>query len=161
MKRYFIRSVKYLIAFCVVYVAFMAFVHYSEHLPITLAQRWQLMFATWRGWGMVVVSILLAATYPFFGYTKRSFEGDIESDIEQLDTAAKIVGLELVEKSDKELVYCAKGLRRLTMLYEDDVRVRQNGTQIEIEGLRRVAVRMAFDAERYITNKHRRERGEI
>ena len=110
---------------------------------------------------MVVVSILLAATYPFFGYTKRSFEGDIESDIEQLDTAAKIVGLELVEKSDKELVYRAKGLRRLTMLYEDDVRVRQNGTQIEIEGLRRVAVRMAFDAERYITNKHRRERGEI
>ena len=157
MKRYFIRSVKYLIAFCVVYVAFMAFVHYSEHLPITLAQRWQLMFATWRGWGMVVVSILLAATYPFFGYTKRSFEGDIESDIEQLDTAAKIVGLELVEKSDKELVYCAKGLRRLTMLYEDDVRVRQNGTQIEIEGLRRVAVRMAFDAERYITNKRRTE----
>ena len=139
------------------YVGLMAVMHYSQHSSIPFAQRWQLMFECWRGWGMVVVSILLAATYPFFGYTKRSFEGDIESDIEQIDTAARVVVLELVERNDKELVYRAKGLRRLTMLYEDDVRVRQNGTQIEIEGLRRVAVRMAFDAERYITNKRRAE----
>ena len=157
MKKYIVRSVKYLVALVVLYVGLMAVMHYSQHSSITFAQRWQLMFECWRGWGMVVVSILLAATYPFFGYTKRSFEGDVESDIEQIDTAARVVGLELVERNDKELVYRAKGLRRLTMLYEDDVRVRQNGTQIEIEGLRRVAVRMAFDAERYITNKRRAE----
>ena len=54
MKKYIIRSVKYLIAFCVVYVAFMALAHYTDHLPVTFAERWQLMFATWRGWGMVV-----------------------------------------------------------------------------------------------------------
>ena len=41
------------------------------------------------------------------------------------------------------------------MLYEDEVKVRQNGTQIEVEGLRRIAVRFAFDVERYITNKRR------
>ena len=41
------------------------------------------------------------------------------------------------------------------MLFEDEVKVRQNGDGIEFDGLRRVAVRMSFDAERYITNKRR------
>lgn len=155
MKRYFIRSVKYLVALVVLYVGLMAVMHYSQHSPITFAQRWQLMFEQWNGWGMVIVSILLAATYPFFGYTKRSFEGDIVADREQLDTAARFVGLELVSANGNELRYRAKGLRRVTMLFEDDIVVRQNGTQIEVEGLRRVSVRFAFDAERYITNKRR------
>lgn len=157
MKQYIIRSVKYLVALVVLYVGLMAVMHYSQHSPITFAQRWQLMFEQWNGWGMVIVSILLAATYPLFGYTKRSFEGNIVADREQLDMAAKFVGLELVSATETELLYRAKGLRRLTMLYEDDVVVRQNGSQIEVDGLRRVAVRLAFDAERYITNKRRVE----
>lgn len=161
MKKYIIRSVKYFIAFCVVYVAFMALAHYTDHLPVTFAERWQLMFATWRGWGMVVGIILLAATYPFFGFAKRSFEADIVADREQLDMAAEVVGLRLVSASESELVYRADGLRRLMRLFEDEVRVRQNGNQVEVEGLRSSSVRMAYDAERYITNKHRRERGEI
>jgi hypothetical protein len=161
MKKYLLRSVKYLIAFCVLYVAFMAFIHYSEHAPITFAQRWQLMFATWRGWSMVVGTILLAATYPFFGYVKRTFEGDIVADREQLDMAAEVAGLKLMAGDEKELVYRAYGLRRVIRLFEDEVHIRQNGSQIEVEGLRSSAVRIAFDAERYITNKHRRERGEI
>lgn len=144
-----------MVALVVLYVGLMAVMHYSQHSPITLAQRWQLMFEQWNGWGMVIVSILLAATYPFFGYTKRSFEGDIVADREQLDTAARFVGLELVSANGNELLYRAKGLRRVTMLFEDDIVVRQNGTQIEVAGLRRVSVRFAFDAERYITNKRR------
>ena len=110
---------------------------------------------------MVIATFVLAATYPFFGYVKRTFEGDIVADREQLNRAADFVGLELVSESTSEngveLVYHAKGLRRLVMLFEDTVRVRQCGSQIEVEGLRRVAVRMAFDAERYITNKRRDE----
>lgn len=144
-----------MVALVVLYVGLMAVMHYSQHSTITFAQRWQLMFEQWNGWGMVIVSILLAATYPFFGYTKRAFEGDIVADREQLDTAARFVGLELVSANGNELLYRAKGLHRVTMLFEDDIVVRQNGTQIEVEGLRRVSVRFAFDAERYITNKRR------
>ena len=157
MKRYFVRSVKYLVALVVLYVGLIAVMHYSQHSAITLTERWQLMFAQepMRSWGMVIVSLLLAATYPFFGYTKRSFEGNLVADREQLNTAARLYGLELVSEGDGELLYRAKGLRRLTMLFEDDIVVRQSGSQIEIEGLRRVAVRFAFDVERYITNKRR------
>lgn len=161
MKKYLIRSVKYFIALCVLYVAMMALMHYSEHAPITFAQRWELLFATWRGWGMVVATILLAATYPFFGFAKRAFEGNIIADREEFAMAAEVSGLELVSATETELRYRAKGLRRLVKLYEDEVVVRQNGNQVEVDGLRSLSVRLAFDAERFITNKHRREAGEI
>lgn len=161
MKKYLLRSVKYFIALCVLYVAMMALMHYSEHSVVTFAQRWELLFSTWRGWGMVVATILLAATYPYFGFTKRAFEGDIAADREELTMAAEVSGLELVSESATELRYRAKGLRRVIKLYEDEVVVRQNGTQIEFDGLRSLSVRFAFDAERYIVNKHRREAGEI
>ena len=110
---------------------------------------------------MIVGTILLATTYPFFGFAKRSFKGDIVADREQLDMAAEVAGLKLVAAKENELVYRTEGLRRVIKLYEDEVHIRQNGTQIEVEGVRSSSVRRAFDAERYITNKHRRERGEI
>lgn len=158
MKKYFIRSVKYLIALCVLYVVLMAFMHhYNNPFDLSIEQRLQLMFSTWRGCGMIIATFVLAATYPFFGYVKRSFEGDIVADREQLNRAAEFVGLELAQENNEELVYRAKGLRRVAMLFEDSVRVRQNDGQIEVEGLRRIAVRFAFDAERYITNKRRNE----
>ena len=52
MKKYIIRSLKYLVALVVLYVGLMAVMHYSEQAPITFAQRWQLMFQQWNGWGM-------------------------------------------------------------------------------------------------------------
>ena len=158
MKKYIIRSVKYLIALCVLYVGLMAVMHYSHPMQgddFTFAMRWQAMFSEWNGWGMVIASIVLAATYPFFGYTKRTNSGDLVADREQIDQAARFTGLVLVSETETELVYRARGLRRVTMLFEDDVKVRKSGEGIEFDGLRRVAVRMAFDAERYITNKRR------
>ena len=161
MKKYLLRSVKYFITLIVLYVALMALMHYSEHSVVTFAQRWELLFSTWRGWGMVVATIVLAATYPYFGFAKRAFTGNLATDREEFTMAAEVSGLQLVRESETELVYRAKGLRRLTSLYEDEVTVRQNGSQIEVQGLRSIAVRLAFDAERFITNKHRREAGEI
>ena len=161
MKKYLIRSVKYFIALCVLYVAMMALMHYSEHSVITFAQRWELLFSTWRGWGMVVATFVLAATYPYFGFTKREFEGNIVADREEFTMAAEVSGLELISANDTELRYRAKGLRRVVKLFEDEVIVRQVGSQIEVVGLRSLSVRFAFDAERFIVNKHRREAGEI
>lgn len=159
MKRYWIRSAKYLFAFCVLYVGLLWVMHQLDNTAkITFQERWQRIFEDdWRGIGMVIGSIVLAATYPFFGYTKRRISGNIVLDREQFDHAADFTGLSLVSESENELIYRAKGLRRVVMLFEDEVKVRQVGDEVEIEGLRRIAVRMAIDAKRYITNKRRLE----
>lgn len=162
MKSYIVKSLKYFVALCVLYVAMMALMHYTSDSPITFAERWQLLFNdSWRGWGMVVATILLAATYPYFGFAKREFEGNIAADRNEFDMAAEVSGLVLVSATDSELRYRARGLRRVVKLFEDEVVVRQNGAQVEVSGLRSLSVRLAFDAERYIVNKHRREAGEI
>ena len=159
MKKYIIRSLKYLVAFAVLYVGLMWVMHQLNNpFKLTFEERWLMMFQDgWRGWSMVIGTILLATTYPFFGYVKRQIPGNIVIDREQLNRAADFTGLELVSDNGTELIYHAKGVRRLVMLFEEEVRVRQVGENVEIEGLRRVAVRMAFDAERYITNKRRNE----
>jgi hypothetical protein len=156
MERYTIRAVKYLFAICVLYVGMMWIMHqYDNPFDLTFQQRMELIFATWRGWGMVVATIALALTYPYFGYVKRSIEGSVVADREQIDRAADFTGLKFVGEADGELIYRAVGLRRLVLLFEDEVRVRQCGDKIEVSGLRRIAARMALDAERYITNKRR------
>ena len=159
-KIYWIRSAKYLLAFCVLYVGLLWVMHQLHQSPLglTFKQRWQLMFENdWRGVGMIVASIALALTYPFFGYAKRRISGNIVTDREQLDHAADFTGLVLVSERENELIYRARGLRRLVMLFEDEVKVRQVGDEVEIDGLRRISVRMAIDAKRYITNKRRLE----
>lgn len=159
MKKYLIRSAKYLVAFAVLYVGLIWIMHYLNNpFGITIKQRWIMMFENgWDGWSMVVGTILLAVTYPYFGFVKRTFDGNIVTDREQINRAAEFTGLKLVAENENELIYRATGLRRLVMLFEDEVRVRQCGAKVEIEGLRRIAVRMAFDADRYITNKRRVE----
>lgn len=157
MKKYLIRSVKYLIALCVLYVVLMWLMNYSEQSLITFAERWKIMFSTWRGWSMIAGTVLLAATYPLFGYVKREVKGNIVTDRNEIDMAAEAAGLHLIAENESELVYRSNGLRRLIRLGEDEVRIRQKGSQIEVEGLRSSAVRLAFDAERYIKSKERRE----
>lgn len=161
MKRYIIRSLKYLVALTLLYVGLMWLMHITSSRLITFEQEWQILFSTWRGWMMVGGILALAATYPLFGFTRRSFEGSIIADRNEIDMAAEVVGLTLISQNKEELVYRARGIRRLLRLFEDEIRVRQNGTQIEVVGLRSLGVRLAFDAERYIVNKHRREAGEI
>lgn len=159
MKKYTIRAVKYLVAFCVLYVIMMWVMHhFNNPFNITFEQRLRMMFdKDLQGVKMVVAIILLAVTYPFFGYTKRRVSGNIVTDLEQINRAADFTGLSLVGSKNNELIYHTKGLRRLVLLFEDEVKVRQEGDEIVIEGLRRVAVRMALDTERYITNKRRVE----
>ena len=159
MKKYLVRSVKYLLKLGVLCVGLMAVMHYSAHQNITFVQRLQIMFEQepLRGIGLLIAIIVLAATYPLIGYVKRSFEGNIITDREQLNSAARLAGLVLVSEGENELVFRASGMRRIMSIFEDKVVVRQKGEQIEVEGLRRLAVYLAFDAEKFITNKRRGE----
>ena len=158
MKRYIIRSVKYLIALCVLYVAIVALMYYSgnmQQLGVSFADQWAILFSSWRGWTMVGVTILLAATYPKFGFVKRRVNGDITLDREQIDAAFRASGFKFVGVEEGALVYQAQGLRRLMMLFEDKIVVRGEGDTLVFDGIRRATVPVAFSAERFIESKYR------
>lgn len=152
MKTYIIRSVKYFIALCVLYVLCVSLMKQSQ---LTYGEYLQLMFATWRGYALVGVTVLLALTYPYFGFIKREVDANFEEDRSQIISAFSVNGFDLIEETQGKMVFRASGLKRITMLFEDKIEVEENGATILMSGLRREAVKVILRMNTYITNKRR------
>ena len=153
-----IRSLKYLLLICVLYVA-LTWVS-SVYTYDGMVDVWTLIRAqlgSQRGWMLIVASLLLALFYPRFGYIRRVVDGaNIEDDRLRIDNAMKIYGFKFVEVREGALVYRAEGIiHRLTLLFEDEILVSQVEGGVEVEGLRRSAVRILLQLKAYIEHKSR------
>jgi hypothetical protein len=79
---------------------------------------------------------------------------DIESDRVRIDNAMQLYGFKFAELRDGALVYRAEGVvRRIILLFEDEIIVRHIEGGIEVEGKRRQAVRIIIQLSAYIDNK--------
>lgn len=155
MKRYLLRSLKYFLTLCVLFVALIWIKIAYEHLPLTMWQMLQLYFSAWNGWAMAVMIVAMSATYPYFGFVRRSVVADIVADREQIEAALATSGIVLVGAKDGALYFRATGLQRLTLLLEDEVVVEQQGDEVVISGHRRTVVRAVIRLEGYLVNKRR------
>ena len=156
--KYIVRSLKYLLLICVLYVALTwlsSIYTYSGMVDVVTLMRAQL--TSERGVWLVVASLLLALFYPRFGFIRRVVGGaDIEADRIRIDNAMKVYGFKFMEVRDGELVYRAEGiLSRLLYLFEDEIVVRQVEGGVEVEGLRRSTVRILLQLKAYIEHKGR------
>ena len=156
--KYAIRSLKYLLLICVLYVALTwlsSLYTYSGMVDVATLMRAQL--ASERGVWLIVASLLLALFYPRFGFIRRVVAGaDVEADRIRIDNAMKIYGFKFVEVRDGELVYRAVGIiSRIFYLFEDEIVVRQVEGGVEVEGLRRSAVHILLQLKAYIEHKER------
>ena len=156
--KYAIRSLKYLILFCVLYVAMTWLSSISQYdglVDVETLLRAQL--SSERGLWLVVCMVALALFYPRFGFVRRVVTGvDIENDRIRIDNAMRLYGFKFAEMRDGVAIYCAEGiLRRITLLFEDEILVRQVEEGVEIEGLRRTAVRIIYQLSAYIEHRER------
>lgn len=154
--KYIIRSLKYLLVLCVLYVALMwlsSVSTYGGAVDTMTLLRAQL--SSERGVWLVVAFVALALFYPKFGYVCRVVAGaDIEADRVRIDNAMQLYGFKFAEVRDGALVYRAEGIvRRLILLFEDEIVVRRTEGGVEVEGKRREAVRIIFQLSAYIDNK--------
>ena len=155
MKRYLLRSLKYFVTLCVLFVALVWLKLKYEQLPITMSEMLQLYFSAWNGWFMAVVIVAMSATYPLFGFVKRSVVATIAADREQIEAAMATSGLVLAAVTADKLTFRATGLQRITLLFEDEVVVEQIGDEVVISGHRRTVVRAVIRLEGYLVNKRR------
>ena len=155
MKRYLLRSLKYFVTLCVLFVALVWLKLKYEQLPITMSEMLQLYFSAWNGWFMAVVIVAMSATYPLFGFVKRSVVATIAADREQIEAAMATSGLVLAVAAADKLTFRATGLQRITLLFEDEVVVEQQGDEVVISGHRRTVVRAVIRLEGYLVNKRR------
>lgn len=158
MKQYVIRSVKYLLYLCVLCALLMALMIYTGHSELSGEETFYLMLHSDRFLLLGIAIVVLAATYPLFGFMTRKVEGDITTHRTQIESAFRNAGFELDRAEGDVLYFRGKGLwKRLTLLFEDEIRVRQQGTQIEIEGIRRGVARAWYLLDSYIAMVKRNE----
>ena len=115
--KYFIRSLKYFVALCVLCAAIMALNRLSGFATLTLEETFYVMFHTTRGMMLPAVIVLLAAFYPKFGFVQRKVEGDVGENREQIVNAFKSAGFSLRTDEDGVMTFRADSLlRKLTLL---------------------------------------------
>lgn len=159
MKQQVVRATKYFLMLAVIYVAVMALMYYTGTMgqPIgddfieTLELQ---LLGTQKGRLMIPALLLLALFYPRFGFVKRTVTPcSFEEHRDQILSAFECYGFERIEESEGEWIFRASGFaRRLQCLFEDEIRVRRTGEGVEIEGIRRIAVKVAWRLEGYLAN---------
>ena len=136
--KYIVRSLKYFVAMCVLSVVLMGLMILTGTSPMTAEETIYVMFHSDRFVMLGIAIVILSATYPLFGFMKRQVEGDITAHRRQIENAFHGAGFRLVKEEDEVLYFRGDGfLKRLTLLFEDEIRVSQYGQWIEIEGIRR------------------------
>ena len=111
---------------------------------------------TTRGRLLVAAVVLLSAAYPRFGFVTRRVEALMEQDGERITEAFRASGFRLVEWADDRMLFRADNIvRRLTLMGEDRIEVRQYGQWIEITGIRRAVARVSYRLEMYLDNSRR------
>ena len=163
MNRYLRRAAKYFCLLSVIYLAVMAAMYYTGTMAQPLADtfgetlRLQLL-GTLRGRMMIAAVLALALAYPRFGFFSRRVEGDVEEHRTQILNAMKACGFTLVGEEDGELLFRGDGvLKRLTLLYEDEIRISQYGQWVELSGIRRGVAKAAWRLEGYLAHLRQEE----
>ncbi len=159
MKRYLIRSAKYLLLLAVVYLGAMALMYYAGMVRLPGAEGfWATLelqlFATERGRLLIPALVVLALFYPRFGFVKQEVAPcSIQEHRTQIENAFKLQGFVCVKEEQDELIFRGEGLlTRLQYLFEDEIRLRRTPTGIELEGIRRATVRVAYRLEGFLSN---------
>ena len=154
--KYFVRSLKYFFALCVLCIALMGLMLMTGTSALSLDDTLYVMLHTDRYLMLFAAIVVLAAVYPKFGFVVRRVEGDIEENREQILNAFRSAGFSLRGEEDGVMTFRADGpLRKLMLLGEDEIKVSQYGQWIQIDGIRRGVARVEYRLDSYIQmSKH-------
>ena len=155
--RYFVRAVKYLFAFCVLYVGIVWLSMATGHdMGVSVWEQIAATFQTTRGQLLGLAVVVLSAIYPRMGFITRRVECSMEEDSEQVMNAFALSGYKLISEEEGRKVFRAAGvIDKLIMLFEDEIVAEQYGQWVEIKGIRRGVARVYYRLATYMQNKHR------
>ena len=144
--RYLIRSVKYLLAFCVIYLAVVWLsLKTMRGMDVSVMDYVLATLQTTKGQLLMAAVVVLSALYPRFGFMTRRVECDMEEERDSLLANMALAGYTLREESEGRMVFRATSiLDRIVMLFEDEIVVEQYAQWINITGIRRGVAKVVF-----------------
>lgn len=149
--KYFLRSLKYFCALCVLCIVLMGLMLMTGTSALSLDDTLYVMFHTDRYLMLAAAIVVLSILYPRFGFVVRKVEGDMELNREQIINAFRSAGFSLRSEGDGEMTFRADNfLRKLLLLGEDEIKVTQYGQWIALDGIRRGVARVEYRLDSYI-----------
>ena len=133
---YFLRSLKYFAALCILCFALMALMLVTGTSALSARETFYVMFHTTRYLTLLGAIVVLAAFYPRFGFVVRRVEGDTARHRQQIVNAFKSAGFSLVSEADGTMTF--------------RIEVSQEGTHIRLDGIRRGVARVEYRLDSYI-----------
>lgn len=149
--KYFLRSLKYFCALCVLCIVLMGLMLMTGTSALSLDDTLYVMFHTDRYLMLAAAIVVLSALYPRFGFVVRKVEGDMELNREQIVNAFRSAGFSLRSEEDGEMTFRADNFfHKLMLLGEDEIKVTQYGQWITLDGIRRGVARVEYRLDSYI-----------
>lgn len=145
-------------ALVVLYAAAMWLMSKTGATMLTARQMAMNLLCTARGIVLIAVVVVWAAVYPKVGFVVRRVEGDTEEDGERILNAFLKSGYVPAGRRDDKLIFrAASPLRRLRLLFEDEITVTQYGQWIELTGIRRSVAEVEMRLGSFIRNANREQ----
>lgn len=142
MKRYPIRIAKYVIYLAVLFVIIFALMNALNGTQVGLKE----MFTNTRSLWLLVVVVVFALLYPFFGFTKKSLTMDAAQRAEDVQKVMHMCGYIRVDQgeNDKMMFRASSGVKRLMLMYEDCITITTTDGLSVMEGPRKEVVKASF-----------------
>lgn len=149
MKTYIVRAAKYavyLIVLLLIVLAVMNVVTKSE------SSMMEMLFSV-RGLYLLAVVVVFAAIYPMMGYVKRTLTFDATQKTDELVNVMSLCGYTRTDdgRDNTKMEFRASGkMKRLSMMYEDQITIVTVDGLSVIAGPRKEVVRAAFRFDTFI-----------
>ena len=149
------RGAKYFLMLCVLYVVIVTVLCATGMSAVPVERMGYELTRTWRGGLLLLMALGLAYTYPLTGFVRRKTEAAIDRDRDVIVSTFAAAGFVLTNESEQCMTFrAASAVRRLRLLWEDEIRVSRDaeGGSV-IDGIRRVAVPVALRIEAAVRNR--------
>ena len=149
------RSLKYFAALVVLYTVVVTVLCLTGMSAVPFDAMGYALFHTWRGGLLFLMAAGMAAAYPISGFVRREVAGDIDEDRDSIVQTFASAGFVLTEETADGMKFrAASTVRRLRLLWEDEIAVTRGGSgTIVIDGIRRIVVPASFRLEAMLRNR--------
>lgn len=149
MKKYIIRSLKYILQFTVMFFVLFSVLHLTGFAKSDL--NYEQIFISMNGALLIGFVLIFALAYPKFGFIKRTLTFNAQQHKDEITNIMQMCGYEFVDSDETTMTFRARGvIKKTSLLFEDEIVITTIDSLSTIEGPRKEAVRASFRFETYI-----------
>lgn len=154
MKLYLLRSFKYIVKMAILLGALFVLMSVTGTSAVSGEALFNEIFLSTKGLLLIGALLVVAATYPKFGFVKRDVRANMaeqrQNIINLFDTRDYVV----TQQDDTHITFRAKTtFKRIMLSWDDEITVSADGNYVTISGIRKEVVRIVFLLNPYLKNE--------